>query len=78
MAIFFADLGLTSQRVLNEQSNGLLRRDGLVKQMDFNTIDKVFASSVANKRNKIPIKSVDYKTQVEVFWKHVPDCYSLA
>lgn len=73
MAIFFADPGCPSQRGLNEQSNGLLSRDGLVKQMDFNTIDQSFASSIANKRNKIPRKSLDYKTPVEVFLENVPD-----
>ena len=73
MSIFFADPGCPSQRGLNEQSNGLLRRDGLLKQMDFNTINQAFASSVANKRNKIPRKSLDYKTPVEVFLEHVPD-----
>lgn len=73
VSIFFADPGCPSQRGLNEQSNGLLRRDGLMKQMDFNTINQAFASSVANKRNKIPRKSLDYKTPVEVFLEHVPD-----
>lgn len=29
ISIFFADPGYLSQRGLNEQSNGLLRRDGL-------------------------------------------------
>lgn len=52
ISIFFADQGCPSQRGLNEQSNGLLRRDGLVKQMDFNTIDQGFVSSVAKKETK--------------------------
>lgn len=73
ISIFFADPGCPSQRGLNKQSNGLLRRDGLVKQMDFNKIDQAFASSVANKGNKIPRKSLDYKTSVEVFLENVPD-----
>lgn len=46
-AIYFADPGTPSQRGLNENSNGLLRRDGLPKDMDFNTVDQDFISSVA-------------------------------
>lgn len=34
--IYFADPGTPSQRALNEHSNGLLRNDGLPKEMDFN------------------------------------------
>ena len=36
--IFFADPGCPSQRGLNEHSNGLLRRNGLPKQIYFTTI----------------------------------------
>ena len=32
--IYFADPGTPSQRGLNEHSNGLLRKDGLPKEMD--------------------------------------------
>ncbi|EGC82022.1 hypothetical protein HMPREF9290_1052 [Anaerococcus prevotii ACS-065-V-Col13] len=35
ISIFFADPGCPSQRRLNENSNGLLRKDGLPKQTDF-------------------------------------------
>lgn len=73
ISIFFADPGCPSQRGLNEQSNGLLRRDGLYKQMDFNTTNQAFVSSIATKRNRIPRKSLDYKTPIEVFLEHVPD-----
>lgn len=52
-SIFFANLSCTSQRGLNKQSTGLLRRDGLYKQIDFNSIDQVFVSSVAINTNKI-------------------------
>lgn len=34
IAIYFADPGTPSQRALNENSNGLLRKDGLPKEMD--------------------------------------------
>jgi len=73
VAIFFAEPGCPSQRGLNENSNGLLRRDGLPKQMDFNQVDQAFISSVADRRNKIPRKSLDYKTPLEVFLENVPD-----
>ncbi|WP_256244703.1 IS30 family transposase [Alkalibacterium sp. 20] len=73
VSILFADPGCPSQRGLNEHSNGLLRRDGLYKQMDFNTINQAFVSSVAIKRNKIPRKSLNYRTPIEVFLEHVPD-----
>ena len=38
--IFFADPGCPGQRGLNEQSNGLLRRNGLPKQIDFTNVSK--------------------------------------
>lgn len=66
VAIFFADPGTPSQRALNENSNGLLRKDGLPKEMDFNEVDQGFISSVADKRNRIPRKSLNYQTPLEV------------
>ncbi len=71
VSIFFADPGCPSQRGLNENSNGLLRRDGLHKQMDFNEVNQEFIASVAIRRNKIPRKSLNYKTPLEVFLKNV-------
>lgn len=56
VSIFFADPGCPSQCGLNEHSNGLLRQDGLAKQMDFNEVNQPFLSSVAIHRNKIPRK----------------------
>ena len=61
--IYFADPGTPSQRGLNENSNGLLRKDGLPKQMDFNEVDESFIQSIASKRNNIPRKSLNYNTQ---------------
>ena len=36
----------------NEHSNGLLRRNGLPKQMDFTNISQNYLSAIADKRNK--------------------------
>ncbi|MFB5296930.1 IS30-like element IS1252 family transposase [Enterococcus faecalis] len=71
IAIYFADPGTPLQRALNENSNGLLRKDGLPKNMDFNQVDQAFISSVANKRNNIPRKSLDYQTPLEVFMSYM-------
>ena len=46
--IFFADPGCPRQRGLNENSNGLLRRDGLGKGMDFTGLSQSFTSSVTH------------------------------
>ena len=64
--IYFANPGISSQRGLNEHSNGLLRKDGLPKQMDFNKVEEFFIQSIAFKRNNIPRKSLNYKTLLEV------------
>ena len=69
--IHFADPGTPSQRGLNENSNGLLRKDGLPKQMDFNEVDESFIQSIASKRNNISRKSLNYKTPIEVFLSHI-------
>lgn len=69
--IYFADPGTPSQRGLNENSNGLLRKDGLLKHMDFNSVDESFIQSIASKRNKIPRKSLNYLTPLEVFLSYV-------
>ncbi|WP_159153924.1 IS30 family transposase [Enterococcus faecalis] len=69
--IFFADLGTPSQRALNENSNGLLRKDGLPKSMDFREIPESFIQSISSKRNHIPRKSLHYKTPMEVFLSYV-------
>lgn len=73
IAIYFADPGTPSQRGLNEHSNGLLRRDGLHKRMDFNEVDESLIQSIASKRNNIPRKSLNYQTPLEVFLSYIPD-----
>ncbi|RFA31713.1 IS30 family transposase, partial [Virgibacillus dokdonensis] len=54
-----------------EHSNGLLRRNGLPKDMDFNPITQTYISEVALRRNNIPRKSLGYKTPMECFMSHV-------
>lgn len=68
--IYFADPGTPSQRVLNENSNGLLRKSGLPKEMDFNSVTQEYISSVSSRRNSIPRKSLNYQTPIECFIKH--------
>ncbi len=65
--IYFADPGTPSQRGLNENSNGLLRRDGLKKGMDINLINQEFIDTVSSRRNSIPRKSLKYRTPTECF-----------
>lgn len=65
--IYFADPGTPSQRGLNKHSNGLLRKDDLPKEMDFNQVNQDCISSVASKRNHIPRKSLNYQKPLEVF-----------
>lgn len=64
-------LVLPSQKGLNKNSNGLLRKDGLPKRMDFNEVDATFVQSIASRRNNIPRKSLNYKTLLEVFLSYV-------
>jgi IS30 family transposase len=71
ISIYFCDPGTPSQRPLNENSNGVLRRDGLYKKMDFNQVSEEFIQSVAAKRNYIPRKSLGYQTPVEAFFKEM-------
>lgn len=71
MAIYFADPGTPSQRALNEHSNGLLRKDGLPKETDFNQVDQSFVSGIASIRNKILRKSLQYQTPLEVFLTYI-------
>lgn len=69
--IFFADPGCPGQRGLNEHSNGLLRRNGLPKQMDFTNISQNYLSATADKSNRIPRKSLNYQTPYKVFLSYM-------
>lgn len=39
--------------------------------MDFNPIDEEFIQSIAHYRNKIPRKSLEYLTPIEVFREYI-------
>ena len=69
--IYLADPGTPSQRALNENSNGLLRKTGLPKEMDFNSVTQEYISSVSSRRNNLPRKSLNYRTPLECFLDHV-------
>ena len=70
-SVFFADPGSPGQRGLNENSNGLLRRSGLPKSLDFNTVTPEYIRYVAVKRNSIPRKSLDYKTPQDMYDSYI-------
>ena len=69
--IFFADPGCPGQRGLNEHSKGLLRRNGLPKQLDFTNISQNYLSATADKRNRISRKSLNYQTPYQVFLSYM-------
>lgn len=69
--VYFCYLGTPSQRSLNENSNGILRRDGLYKKMDLNQINEEFIQSVSIKRHYNPRKSLSYRTPVEAFLEEI-------
>lgn len=73
ISIFFADPGTPSQRGLNEHSNGMLRRCGLDKELDFNSVTDDHIISVAQNINHRPRKSLGYKTPLEVFMSFIED-----
>ncbi|HGP0303666.1 TPA: IS30 family transposase, partial [Enterococcus faecium] len=73
--IYFADPGTPSQRPLNENSNGILRRNGLPKSMDFREVNQTCISSVSNQRNHIPRKSLNYRTPIEIFLSYVQEAF---
>ncbi len=73
ISIFFAYPGTPSQRGLNEHSNGILRRSGLDKELDFNLVTDDHIISVAQKINHRPRKSLGYRTPLEVFMSFIED-----
>lgn len=58
---------------LNENNNGIIRRDGLKKGMDFRSLPDELIQQIMTRRNNIPRKSLSYQTPLEVFMKHITD-----
>ncbi len=71
ISTYFADVGAPNQRALNEHTNGLLRKDGLGKDMYLSDLPTDYVQQVASYRNNIPRKSLNYKTPLEVFIKYI-------
>lgn len=68
---YFAEVDAPNQRGLNESNNGLIRRDGLTKELDFRNLYDGLVHQVSNRRNSIPRKSLNYQTPLEVFVQHI-------
>ena len=67
------EVGAPNQRGLNENNNGLLRRDGLHKGRDLRHLADEEVAQIMSYRNNIPRKSLGYQTPYEVFMKYVTD-----
>lgn len=66
--IYFGDPGSPGQRGLNENSNGIVRKD-LPKSTDLSIHTQDELNRIASKWNSIPRKSLDYQTPNEVMEK---------
>lgn len=78
VTVYWPDPYSPEQRGLNENNNGLIRRDGLNKSMDFRNLPNALVQQVSSRRNHIPRKSLNYKTPIEVFMENITDkqlCY---
>lgn len=73
ISTYFAEVGAPNQRGLNENNNGIIRRDGLKKGMDFRSLPDELIQQIMTRRNNIPRKSLSYQTPLEVFMKHITD-----
>lgn len=68
---YFAEVGALNQRGLNENNNGILRRDGLSKRFDFCHLANALVTQLMHRRNNISRKSLHYCTPFEVFLSHI-------
>ncbi len=64
ISTYFADV--PNQRALNEQINGLLRKD-----MDLSDFSTDYIQPIASQWKNIPRKSLNYRTPLEVFIKYI-------
>lgn len=65
LEIYFGDPGSPGQRGLNENSNGIVRKD-LPKKTDLSVHSQIELNIISDKWNNIPRKILNYKTPVEV------------
>ncbi len=63
--VYFSDPGSPGQRGLNENSNGIVRKD-LPKSTDLSKYSQKELNDIANKWNRIPRKSLDYFSPSEI------------
>ena len=66
--VYFADAGSPGQRGLNENSNGIVRKD-LPKSTDLSIYSQEELNEIANKWNNIPRKILNYLTPLEMLKK---------
>jgi len=66
--IYFGDPGSPGQRGLNENSNGIVRKD-LPKSTDLSVYSQEELNIIANKWNSVPRKSLNYRTPAEIIKK---------
>ena len=71
--IYFAAVGAPNQRGLNENTNNLLRKDGLHHDLIMDQLSDEFVQAVASRRNHIPRKSLNYQTPLEAFVNQITD-----
>ena len=71
--IYFAAVGAPNQRGLNENTNNLLRTDGLHHDLIMDQLSDEFVQAVASRRNHIPRKSLNYQTPLEAFVNQITD-----
>jgi len=71
ISTYFAQVSVPNQRGLNENNNGLLRKDGLEKLLDFCDLFDEFVQQISTRRNRISRKSLGYKTPIRIFIKYV-------
>lgn len=71
--IYFAAVGAPNQRGLNENTNNLLRKDGLHHDLIMDQLSDEFVQAVASRRNHIPGKSLNYQTPLEAFVNQITD-----
>ncbi|RMW52291.1 IS30 family transposase, partial [Lactiplantibacillus pentosus] len=62
-----------NQRGLNENTNGLLRKDGLRHNLIMDQLSDRFVQAVASRRNHIPRKSLGYQTPLAAFISQITD-----